>query len=356
MSKRSAGTRPPRAKPAPTDAETAVDNPVVTVVEPGRVELREHPPAPLGPRQIRVHATYTLISTGTDLTIVSGDFPPDSAWARYASYPVRIGYSHVGEIVEIGAEVTELQLGEKVLTWCAHMRLGTADAAGAVRLPPGLSDQEAAFGVLGEIALGGVRRAALTLGESALVLGLGPVGQLTAQLARLDGARPVIAADLAGWRADLAAACGADHVCRSPAELDATVRELTADGVDAAFDVTGHPSGVNACAPLVRRLGRILLLGSPRGPAQIDLHDHVHSRSLQLVGTHNSAHPRVADPNFPWTIQRDTELFFRLVAAGELRVGPLISHVHPWHEAPRVFADLLADRSQTMGVLLDWRA
>ncbi len=327
-------------------------NPCVTVVEPGCVELREHELPPLGPRQVLIDGCCSLISSGTDLTLASGDFPPGSVWAAYAGYPCRLGYSHVGVVAEVGAEVGDLPVGQRVLSLSSHARWVVAAREAVFTIPDDVTDEQAAWGILGEIALGGVRRAGLTLGESALVLGLGPVGQLTAQLARLDGARPVIAADLVAARCALAERLGAH---RGATDAAAAVRELTDDGVDVAFDVTGAPSGVNHAAPLVRRLGRVILLGSPRGPASIDLHDHVHSRSLQLIGAHNSAHPRQADPNHPWTVTRDTALFFALVADGEVRVDELLSDRHPWHAAPAVFASLLADRSQTMGVLLDWQ-
>src|SRR5207248_7913233 len=75
---------------------------------------------------------------------------------------------------------------------------------------------------------------------------------------------------------------------------------------------------------------------------------------LEVIGAHNSAHPPVETPNSPWTIARDVELFLDWQNAGRVDVRPLITHRYPWREAPGAFEMLLADRTQAVGVVIDW--
>jgi threonine dehydrogenase-like Zn-dependent dehydrogenase len=98
----------------------------------------------------------------------------------------------------------------------------------------------------------------------------------------------------------------------------------------------------------------VVLLGSPRGPVSIDLHDEVHSFSLELIGAHNSAHPPAETPNFPWSIARHVELFLDWQRAGVIDVRPLITHRYGWREAAAAYRMLLEDRTRALGVLIDW--
>src|SRR5205085_6845301 len=95
---------------------------------------------------------------------------------------------------------------------------------------------------------------------------------------------------------------------------------------DVVFEITGNPLAMPGAPRLARQLGRVVLLGSPRGPVTLDLHDEVHSLSLDLIGAHNSGHPTVATPHNPWTILRHVELFLDWQAAGMIDVRPLTPH------------------------------
>src|ERR1051326_5116169 len=87
---------------------------------PRQVELREVPLEPPGPGQALVRTLCTLISTGTELTALTGDFPPDSAWSRYVRYPWTAGYSHGGEVEAVGAGVEALQPGDRLASHAPH--------------------------------------------------------------------------------------------------------------------------------------------------------------------------------------------------------------------------------------------
>jgi threonine dehydrogenase-like Zn-dependent dehydrogenase len=80
----------------------------------------------------------------------------------------------------------------------------------------------------------------------------------------------------------------------------------------------------------------------------------VHTLGLRIIGAHNSTHPPVETPDSPWTLHRHAELFFDLLTAGELDVRSLISHTYSGTAAAEAFGMLLEDRTQAMGVILNW--
>jgi len=201
-----------------------------------------------------------------------------------------------------------------------------------------------------------VRLAGVKLGESAVVVGAGLLGQLAVQFSRLSGAFPVIAVDLSDYRLELAAKSGADLVVNASREDPAAaVREATGGRMaDVVFEVTGDPSVLPQAIKLARGMGRLVVLSSPRGPSTLDFHDEVNSPSRVIIGTHFYSQPEVETPYYPWTWRRNRELFFSMLASGRASVKHLISHVFPFEEAPKAYEMLHKSRLQCMGVLFSY--
>jgi 2-desacetyl-2-hydroxyethyl bacteriochlorophyllide A dehydrogenase len=330
----------------------------IVFTAPGRVELEPREFGPPGAGEALIRTERTLISTGTELTALSGDFPPDSAWSAYIKYPVGCGYSHVGTVLEVGPGVERVRVGDRVASMAAHATHALHPAELLWPVPEGVSTEVGSFAVLAEIAMGGVRLSRLMFGEAAVVIGAGLVGQLAAHFCRLGGAWPVVVIDPAEGRLETARRMGATHVLpMTVGEARPEVRRLTKGRMtDVVFEVTGHPLAMPGAVKLARRRGRVVVLGSPRGPVTLDFHDEVHSLGLEIIGAHNSAHPPEETPNTPWPIARHVELFFDLQDAGAIDVAPLLTHRYPWREAPEAYRMLLEDRSSALGVVLDWSA
>ena len=123
---------------------------------------------------------------------------------------------------------------------------------------------------------------------------------------------------------------------------------------DVVFDVTGNPLAMQGALRVARCKGRVVVLGSPRGPVSIDFHDEVHTEGLEIIGAHNRLHPPVETPHTPWTMARDAELFLEWQAAGVVDVRPLITHRFGWRKVAEAYQMLAEDRSQAIGVILDW--
>ncbi len=331
--------------------------PTIVFPEPRRVAIEEWELAEPGPGQVLVRTTASVISTGTELTALTGDFPPGrSAWARYVRYPFPAGYSMAGEVVALGPGVEAVQVGDHVCGAGRHATHSVLNARGLRRIPAGIADEAAAFRTMAEITLNGVRLSQMIFGEALAIVGMGLVGQLAAQWARFAGALPLIGLDLSARRLDLAAQIG-PLVRIQPGQEDQVeaVRAATRGRMaDAVIEATGDPNVLPGAVKLARRNGRVVLLGSPRGATTIDMHEEVHTLGLHLIGAHNGTHPRVETPGNPWTGDRDGELFLDLLAGGHAHIQELITHRYAWQQAPDAYAVLLADRTQALGVVLEW--
>lgn len=333
----------------PTGYRTVFTAPRQVVLEPQEIGSP-------GPGQALLKTERTLISTGTELTALSGGFPPNSAWSAYIRYPTGVGYSSVATVLEVGEGVERVKVGDRVASFAPHATHALYPAERLIPIPEAVDSEAAAFATLAEIVMGGVRRSRLMFGESVAVVGAGLLGQLAACFCRAGGAWPVIVIDTAEARLPFAQRMGATHTLAQTAEeaRDEVERLTKGRMADIVIEVTGNPLAMPGAVKLARKLGRVVLLGSPRGPVTIDLHDEVHTLSLEIIGAHNSAHPPAETPNAPWSIARHVELFFDWQAAGVVDVRPLITHRFLWRQTPEAFQYLLEDRSRALGVVLDW--
>jgi 2-desacetyl-2-hydroxyethyl bacteriochlorophyllide A dehydrogenase len=327
----------------------------VVFTGPRQVELREVTLPLPGPGQALVRTRCTLISTGTELTALTGDFPPDSAWARYVRYPWTAGYSHVGEVEAVGEGVEGVAPGDLLASHAPHANRAVVTVARTERVPGSVKPEEASFLPLAQITLNGVRQGEVALGESVVILGAGLIGQLTARFCLLAGAQPVLLADQSEARLRHAASLGCEPVDTSRASLEETVLAATRGRkADVVIEASGNPALLPLAMRLARRKGRVVVLGSPRGPVSLDFHDEVHTLGLRIIGAHNSTHPASETPDTPWTLHRHAELFFDLLSAQALDVASLISHRFPGPRAADAYALLLEDRTRAMGVVLEW--
>jgi 2-desacetyl-2-hydroxyethyl bacteriochlorophyllide A dehydrogenase len=328
----------------------------VVFTAPRQVVLEEREFASPGPGQALLQTECTLISTGTELTALTGDFPPNSRWSAYIQFPTGIGYSSVATVLEVGAGVERVKVGDRVASTAPHATHALHPASHLWPIPEGVDSEAASFATLAEIVMGGVRRSRLMFGESVAIVGAGLLGQLAARFCQAAGAWPIIVIDTAGARLETARRMGATHTLPATAEAARPEVERITKGrlADIVFEVTGNPLAIPGAIKLARRLGRVILLGSPRGPVSIDLHEEVHTLGLEIIGAHNQAHPPVETPHTPWTIARHVELFFEWQAAGLVDVRPLITHRYPWQQTPDAYQMLLEDRSRALGVLLEW--
>jgi 2-desacetyl-2-hydroxyethyl bacteriochlorophyllide A dehydrogenase len=332
-------------------------NPTIVFTKPQEVVLedREIPSPKEG--EVLIKTIRSLISIGTELTILSGKFPPDSAWANYGKFPFLPGYSNVGRVVDVGKGVGREWIGKKVASYAPHSAFVLSSIEHLRVIDREVSDEEVAFFCLSEICLNGVRRGDVRLGESVGIYGLGLLGQLTARFCWLAGARPVIGIDIAKERLErFPKKAGFFSLNPEEEAVREKVSELTKGRmVDVVFEVTGNPHLIPREFEILRRQGRFVVLSSPWGPTpSFDFHDLCNSPSYTIIGAHNSSHPQYPTLDNPWTQKRHFELFLDLLYNGDLDVKSLITHRISYEEAPEFYLSLLQDRSKALGVVIEW--
>lgn len=331
-------------------------NPTVVFPEKGKVVLEERPVPTPGEGEVLIQTERTLISTGTELTMMTGDFPTGSFWDNYTQYPVLPGYCNIGKVIGLGKNVDEKWLGQRVGSWGNHARQVVVSAAECRLILHDIPSEQAAFFTMGEIVMQGVRRSGIRWGESAVVHGLGLIGQLAVQFCRIAGARPVIGVDVSSSRLKYLPQCPSIIPANPATEnLVAKVKKLNRQRkADVVFETTGNPDLIPKQFEVLRDQGRYVVLSSPRGKTSFDFHDLCCAPSYTIIGSHNYSHPKHATPDNPWTNLRDGELFFDYVAEGTLEIKRLISHRASYTKACDLYDSLVRDRSKVMGVILDW--
>lgn len=322
----------------------------VVVVEPGRVEIEPFSLRDPAVGEVLLRTRTTLVSPGTERAFYLA-LPNTNA-----AYPLYPGYSNIAEVVTVGDGVTDLRPGDRVACTAGHASHALLLAAQCHRVPDALSDEQAVFFNLIAIAMQGVRKLRIDLGESALVIGAGLIGLFAQQLARQAGAFPVIVTDRDERRLDLAHSLGADSVLVSDEELLTGIQTVTQrDGADVVIEATGASAAVISAFQTARPLGRVVLLGSARGLADgVNFYRDVHRKGLTIIGGHEITRPRTESHPGWWTQYDEHALSLRLLTADRIQTGPLLTHRFSWSAFPQAYEKLAAWDTNAMGMLIDW--
>ena len=328
------------------------------LVFPGPQEVaweEHHVPSPQR-GELSVETRRSLISIGTELAFFSGRQWTNPGVGVLPKYPAYPGYSNAGIVVATGEATAPWQVGDRIASAGRHATYQVLrNLDGAASIPGTVTDEEATFCTLGATVLNAYRRGMPQLGECAVVVGQGILGQLAIQFLRLGGCEPVIAVDLDPKRLALTEQVGAATHLLNPSEDDVVgaVHDLTAGrGADIVFEATGLTETYDLTFALTRPHGRVVGLGSPRYPARVDM-QQVHIKPLQLIGAIGN-HPSVESKENRWTRSAHTALFMQLLAQERVNVRDLVTHRVPAQSAPEVYPRLLEDRTSYLGVILEW--
>ncbi|MCY4072074.1 MAG: zinc-binding alcohol dehydrogenase [Chloroflexi bacterium] len=320
------------------------------VIRPGVIRLEpDELPSPASD-EVLVRTTKTLISPGTERAIML-NLP-----GLVLQYPKSVGYSHVGEIAQVGAEVRSLKIGDRVASKSRHASHALVKEALCHQLAADLDDEHATFFQLLATSLQAVRKTRLELGEAVAVLGAGLVGQLALQVARVAGAMPVVAIDNHQGRLKLAHELGADHIVSDAnAAKDATATSALAERFPVVVEATGNPAALMTACDITAFGGRIALLGSSRGATEsFDFYKRVHKKGITLIGAHIDTAARLSSAPGWWTLRDEQHTALKLLQNGRVTVAPLISHRFHCSEIAAAY-DLLADWNlDALGILIDW--
>lgn len=361
----------------------------------GKTTLDEIPPPALRPEGILVRVRRSLISLGTERAALelAGESMlgkarrrPDlvhkvlkkaqqeglwNTWKTVQNLmnaPVPLGYSCAGEVIAVGEDAAEFRVGDRVacagVGYANHAEVDYVPRNLAAKLPEGMAYDAACFVTLGAIAMQGVRLANLQLGDTVVVLGLGLVGQIAAQLARCAGAT-VIATDLDPAKVELASKLGAHHAVPH-SELAGVVRRVSnGHGADTVLVCAAAKSSepLQSAAALARLKGRVVVVGDVG--MEVDRRAFFEKEIALVVS--RSYGPGRYDPayeaggvDYPlayvrWTEQRNMQSFLELVARGGVHVAPLVTHRFPIADAQSAYRIVSGEvQQQAIAILLEY--
>ncbi len=356
-------------------------------VRDGRISVVDVPTPELTPDTVLVEVRASVLSTGTERAKVEtarksligkARARPDQvrqvvdkakrdgiretvgAVRLRLDQPTPLGYSSAGVVASVGARVRGLAPGDRVACGGAdhavHAEVDRVPGNLCVRIPDSVSFEAGAFATIGAIALHGVRQAEISIGETVAVVGLGLVGQLSAQILRAAGCH-VVGIDLSEELVRHALATGGvDEGWERNAVPD------DARGVDAVLITAATPSSdpIELAARLCRDRGRVVIVGDvgldvPRTAFYEKELELRLSRSYGPGRYDREYEERGLD--YPigyvrWTEQRNMEAFLELVASGRIDVGPLISERVPLERATEAYERILSADTSPLGIVL----
>lgn len=364
---------------------------ILQSLKSGATEVSEVPVPNVGRGELLIVTSTTLVSAGTERMLVEfgkagwiekarqqpdkvrmvldkiktdGLMPTLEVVFNKLDQPLPLGYCNVGRIAAIGTGVMGFEVGERVISNGKHAEVVSVPINLCAKIPDGVSDEEAAFTVLGAIALQGIRLVQPTLGETVVVTGLGLIGLLTVQLLRAHGCR-VLGLDFDKDKLKLAQQFGAEVVDLAAGQDPVKAAELYSRGrgVDAVIvsAATKSSEPMHQAALMCRKRGRIVLVGV----AGLELSRDDFFKKELTFQVSASYGPGRYDPNYEekgqdypvgfvrWTEQRNFEAVLDMMADGRLDVKPLISHRFMIDEAEKAY-DLMGGGGQSLGILLEY--
>lgn len=332
----------------------------IVFTAPGVAELLEVSDAPLGADQVKVQTVISTISNGTERANLIGDVNINSTKpaAAVAKFPRTVGYSSTGIVLEVGENVKNVAVGDRVvMSWSKHKSVNIMHMTQVAKIEDeNTTFEEAALFHIATFPLAAIRKTRLEIGEPAIVMGLGILGLIAVQLARAAGAVPVIAVDPVADRREKALKYGADFALDpTDPEFAATVKKITGGGAKIGIEVTGIGAGLDGILDCMAPRGRVALLGCTRNKEfTIDYYRKVHGPGITLIGAHTQARPK--DDSAPgWFTERDDiQTLLKLTALGRLHLGQMIEETHSPAECGEVFGRLANDRAFPTVVQFDW--
>ncbi|MDR4459375.1 MAG: bi-domain-containing oxidoreductase [Nitrospirales bacterium] len=358
----------------------------------GETNLAEVPCPKTTANHLLIRTTRSLVSAGTERMLVEfgkanlldkarqqpekvrmvldkaktdGLMPTFDAVRNKLDQPLPMGYCNVGTVLEVGAGTTEFTVGDRVASNGKHAEIICVPKNLCAAIPDSVSDEAAAFTVIGAIGLQGIRLLKPTLGEAVVVTGLGLIGLMTVQLLRAHGCR-VLGLDLDPSKLELARRLGAETVDLSQHAdpLSAALAFSRGRGVDGVIITASTKSNdpVHQAALMCRKRGRIVLIGvTGLELSRADFYEKELTFQVSCSygpGRYDSQYEENGQ-DYPfglvrWTEQRNFEAVLDMLADGRLQVEPLVSHRIPFDQALTAY-NLISSRSPSLGIILEYQ-
>lgn len=314
----------------------------VSFTAPKGVSVVEGELPALGSGQVLVRTLFSAISPGSEMLLYRGDFPQGipldenlPALAGEFAYPLRYGYSVVGEVVKAGTGVDSSWVNRLVFAFQPHTSHFITDPEALLPLPEDLNPEEALFLPNMETAVNFLMDGAPMIGERVIVFGQGIIGLLTTALLSQYPLADLITLDRYELRRSSSLALGA-RICLDPGQPEAQERLLAIlpDGADLSYELSGAPGALNQAIAITGYNGRVVI-GSWYGGkrADLDLGGHFHRSRIRLISSQVST--IAPDLQGRWTKARRFNLAWEMIK--KIQPSRFITHRLPVERASEAY-------------------
>lgn len=333
------------------------------MTEPGKIEFQRIAIPKISSKQVLLKIMYIGIC-GSDIHVYHGTH-------AFTKYPVTQGHEVSGQIVEIGSEVTQFSIGQKVTiepqmvcgechpcrhgkyNLCENLKVMGFQATGAAStyfavdadkvtlLDQNMSYEDGAMIEPLAVAVHSIRRVGDVNGLNVAVIGAGPIGNLVAQTAKGLGARKVLISDVSDFRLDLALKCGVDMACNTRTQDfgEAMITAFGQDKADVIYDCAGNDETIGMAIKNARKGSTIILVAVYAGIAKVDLavlNDHELDLNTTMMYRHE-----------------DYLKAIQLVTGKKIELKMLQSRKFLFFQYLDAYKYIDANRETTMKVLID---
>lgn len=321
--------------------------------KPGSTALREYEDAPLKPDQVRAKTVYSAVKHGTEFrgfqanTLDASD-RFDWEWRMHmrgqpqpeTAFPKRLGNMYVAEVIEVGSDVTDVQVGDRIFGHASVRETHTVLAEAVEKIPEEVSWQALMYTDPAGVAFHGIREGNIRLGDRVAVFGLGAIGLMAAQLAKVAGASWVAAIDPIERRCLAAEAHGADVVF-DPREVDVglEIKKVTGKlGVDVAMETSGSAQAMYDAMRSTRYQGTVVSTAYYNRPMEgLNFTGEWHRNRIRIISCRSDSEPY---PEYGWDKKRNNQVAYDLLLAGELKADNLLDPIVAFEDVAEAYLQM----------------
>ena len=314
----------------------------------------------LAVHEIMVRTLYSIVSAGTEGAAFTGLEREHPAVKKF-TYPYFPGYGSIGEVLAVGNDVSDYQIGDIVFSTAEHelhWKFDTVRGHLCVPVPERLPPLIAVFGRMAAVGVAAVRKADYSLGDKVLVIGAGLVGNFAAQEFQLAGYK-VMLTDISEFRLQSAGKCGIIRVLNpNQDDLNKAVRDWAGDkGVQISVEAVGDVRLIAQAVELTRPRGEVILLGSPRKRITMDctpMLSRIHLRGIMMKGALEWLYPVRESDYQRFTVIGNLKQIFQWLKQGLLKTEPLLTHLLSPNRCQEAYEGLERGKDKYLGVVFDW--
>ena len=348
---------------------------------PYQVSYRDVPIPVPGPGELLIKTEYSGISSGTEMMLYCGTFPNFKLkkWPQWKEYPVCPGYELIGTVVAIGEEIQDQQnlhqldslqpkstsltksasdfkVGDRVMCLGEHGEYACLPAEYVSKIPAGVSSEDATLAALGTTAMHALRRAAMEIGDTLVIIGAGILGNLILQQAKICGAGRVIVLDKDNGRLEIARQCGAD-LTLNPDEVDPVQELLKYNGIlaDVVIEASGARGTEQTAIDLVRDRGKVVIDGWHTDSIHFEFGDFYFKELTVIASRAGGPEAGIPYAYVRWSCDQTRDYCLELLAQNKISGKHIKQSVFKSEEIQKAY-DMIARRDPALGMqaLLKW--